>query len=359
MIALPLHRRVRVAWVGGPPGRTMVKIRRRLSAMGVDIVREFPSSFTPMSVLPDNIDAVLFNHEMASHGMGDVAKAKAKARGIPIIGATIDTTRTILNLKNRGLIPVMRPEPPEVDDDDDDDDEDDKPLTHNPFAAVLREAPPPVEAKPPVTSHVATPPARADLPSSTTPVHELRTTNVDGFEVREVSPHACIVRHASFRGSPRAPVLVLGEVFISTSDAARFLGADRSAMVRALQGSGSVLTLNGERVDVRRATYDETVKAMPRIADELRRSTERRAVVEADENEQPATPAKEETVSEAKVVTLPAHAAPPATTTEAPRPTTLREEIDECLSMMVRWPNLRRHLYKALADVENNNGGKQ
>jgi hypothetical protein len=340
-------RRKRGVWVGGPPGRTMIKIKAKLAALGLDVVREYPSTFSPHTALPSDIDVVMFNHEMASHAMGDHSKAKAKERGIPFVGVSINTTNTIINLKNRGVIPMNAVEPDPFDDEDDDV-KPDEPLKTNPFARALRDVVPAdvVARYPvPVTSYTgASGGIRNEAPSATSPpasAVDRRVVVVDGWMVRErPGGDGCDVYEGnSQRGS--APVMVGDTVFMATAEAARFLDVNPGSVHRAIDSGGLV-----HGFTVRRAKFEEVVDAMPRLLEERERLTTPTSITP------PA--AKEEPMPEPKPL---APVVVPNAANNNTTATTLADEIAECMIAASKWPRLRRYILAALvrAEEEMNN----
>jgi len=88
-------------WIGGPPGQTMVKLKKKLAAQSIDVQRQvMDEKIPPMRPY----DIVLFNIEHASHGDFYTAKEMAKDAGVPFILAGHSWAKTHQNLKEAGFI---------------------------------------------------------------------------------------------------------------------------------------------------------------------------------------------------------------------------------------------------------------
>jgi hypothetical protein len=265
-------------------------------------------------------------------------------------------------LKNKGLIPINAPE---VDDDAVPDDDETayaptpKPLTHNPMTAALREVvPASLIAGFPVTSHVgASGGVRNEAPSATVPPASAvarRVAVVDGWTVRELpGGDGCTITPPSgiVGGGDRTPVLVDDTVFLSASDAARFLGTSGGNIHKAMATGG---TLRG--YPIRRAKFDAVVEAMPRLIDEvLERATKPAALPapvdipppEVKSKEPEPEPKKEEPMAKEEVAPF---TLVPAAVAKEER--TLADEIAEAMTAAAKWPRLRRYILAALLKAE-------
>lgn len=88
-------------WIGGPPGQTMVKLKKKLENQGITVVRQvIDEKIPPMQ----SYDLVLFNIEHASHADFYTAKDMAKAASVPFILAGHSWSKTHQNLKEAGFI---------------------------------------------------------------------------------------------------------------------------------------------------------------------------------------------------------------------------------------------------------------
>lgn len=108
-------------WVGGPPGRTLDKIRRRLRMDGIDLRAQSDHARKP----PVWADIVLVNREMVGHSDSDKQRSLCEADGVPCVIVSTSYTFTRRALENRSFV---EPTTPRVElesalDDDDDDDE--------------------------------------------------------------------------------------------------------------------------------------------------------------------------------------------------------------------------------------------
>ena len=88
-------------WIGGPPGQTMIKLKKKLENQGIDVVRQVMDVKIPAM---KSYDIVLFNIEHASHGHFYQAKEMAKEAGVPFILAGHSWAKTHQNLKEAGFI---------------------------------------------------------------------------------------------------------------------------------------------------------------------------------------------------------------------------------------------------------------
>ncbi|MCC7073583.1 MAG: hypothetical protein IT383_19900 [Deltaproteobacteria bacterium] len=92
----------RALWVGGPPGATLLGIRRKLACDGIEVV-EVQESFRS---LPSRTDLVLINIDMVNHGSFDAARAAAELRSTTWVAARTDYSRTRRALDAAHLLPA-------------------------------------------------------------------------------------------------------------------------------------------------------------------------------------------------------------------------------------------------------------
>lgn len=100
----PKPRQRRAMWVGGPPGRTMESIKRKLALDNIVVIKQ-----AEKGEIPVDAEMVIVNKEMIDHNAFTDYKAKAKVRGIPFVVAHMNYTATRAALEHQGLV---APPPP-------------------------------------------------------------------------------------------------------------------------------------------------------------------------------------------------------------------------------------------------------
>jgi hypothetical protein len=97
---------IRTLWVGGPPGKTYINIRRNLSNYGIDLVEQWlpiPATLKKTK-LPQDVDLVIINHEMISHSLMDKVKLLAKREDKMFVTASMNTSKTVRELMEKNII---------------------------------------------------------------------------------------------------------------------------------------------------------------------------------------------------------------------------------------------------------------
>jgi len=89
-------------WVGGPPGRTMVKLKKKLEDVGIVIVRQ---SFNERKLPPvEGYDLVLFNVDLLSHNDYYAVKDATKEAEVPLVSASLSWSKMYTNLVASGFV---------------------------------------------------------------------------------------------------------------------------------------------------------------------------------------------------------------------------------------------------------------
>lgn len=97
----PPSGKYRAMWIGGPPGQTMVKIKKKLEKENIDVLLQAHDRKIPPMV---GYDLVLFNIEHASHGDYYLAKEMAKNANVPFVIAGHAWPKTFQNLVSAGFV---------------------------------------------------------------------------------------------------------------------------------------------------------------------------------------------------------------------------------------------------------------
>jgi hypothetical protein len=98
---------LKALWIGGPPGKTMINLKRNLAEYGIDIIDQWESVVDTMRSkhkVPDKIDIVLLNHEMCSHPLQDKMKKLCRQGNKRFILASMNTTKTVAELVAKNVI---------------------------------------------------------------------------------------------------------------------------------------------------------------------------------------------------------------------------------------------------------------
>lgn len=96
-------------WVGGPPGKTMDRIRKQLLEQAqIEIIRHVgadPKFRSNQPISTSGADLILMNVDMLDHGLQENARNAAATAGIPWCFAKTSTVMTIKNLEAKNLLP--------------------------------------------------------------------------------------------------------------------------------------------------------------------------------------------------------------------------------------------------------------
>lgn len=87
-------------WLGGPPGKTFEKIRKRLRQDGIDVREKMDSARKP----PTWAELVLINRDMVSHADNDKQKDLCRAAGVPFVIASLSYIQTRGKLVSQGFV---------------------------------------------------------------------------------------------------------------------------------------------------------------------------------------------------------------------------------------------------------------
>lgn len=103
-------------WVGGPPGKTMIRISKQLREQAdIEVVSQVGEGKNIPNRIPmSGIDLVLINTDMIQHNLQEKARQAADDAGVPWCFAKLSTVLTLKNLELKGII-----EPPANEDEDD------------------------------------------------------------------------------------------------------------------------------------------------------------------------------------------------------------------------------------------------
>lgn len=89
-------------WVGGPPGQTMVKLKKKLEDVGIVVVRQ---SFNERKLPPvEGYDLVLFNVDLLSHNDYYAVKDATKEAEVPLVSASLSWSKLYTNLVASGFV---------------------------------------------------------------------------------------------------------------------------------------------------------------------------------------------------------------------------------------------------------------
>jgi len=311
-------RRKNGLWVGGPPGLTFQTIKKKLGRYGIDLVQL--DVFFLDTTIPKDIDVVLCNVEMTSHGSYDMAKAAAKKLGLPFVSAGLQQTKTLQNLISLGLV------------------------THQ---------------SPNVAMVSSTPKLRVAKIGAYSVTMSLEATRAEGVLVT--------YQKDGERKSHRPVMIDEDQFFIDVPQAAQLCGLSARHITAALKKKHG----NVEGLPVRYATWDETVYTLPGMSDGTAEMVETvgqliQIAVPVTEDEldklidgvpalpdEPAAPKPEEIImptdtgSVTPIATLLSDPPKQKDTSEA-----LCNEINEALVAMAKWPNLRIYLFPGLMKAQ-------
>jgi hypothetical protein len=105
-------KKLKAAWLGGPPGKTFERIRKRLRQDNIEVAEQLDRAGKPRA----GIDLVLINRDMISHPESDRQRALCAAADVPYVWAYLNYTQTRQRLQERGFVPDLPPnltlEPP-------------------------------------------------------------------------------------------------------------------------------------------------------------------------------------------------------------------------------------------------------
>ena len=92
-------------WVGGPPGQSFLKIKKKLSRLGILIYARFtvPEFGRKGSILPKT-KMIFINKEITKHPAAKLARDLADHVGIPWIIGGNDALTTLRNLQLKGIL---------------------------------------------------------------------------------------------------------------------------------------------------------------------------------------------------------------------------------------------------------------
>lgn len=94
-------------WFGGPSGENYLKIKKRLERVGIDVLEqhECESRKTKITSVRKEINLILINIDMISHGVSQRAREIASKQNIPWVYSSFDTTTIFSNMEKKNLLP--------------------------------------------------------------------------------------------------------------------------------------------------------------------------------------------------------------------------------------------------------------
>lgn len=95
-------KKYRALWIGGPPGQTMEKLKKKLAAINVIVEKQvYERKIPPV----DGYDLILFNVDHMSHNDYYAIKDMAKKAGVPLVSASHNWAKIAINLTAAGFFP--------------------------------------------------------------------------------------------------------------------------------------------------------------------------------------------------------------------------------------------------------------